>query len=407
MKHVIALDVSKGKSTIAIYDGYKQCEFEGELEHTRVDFKQLHQRIEEIKVLDGQAPEIVFEATGVYSKPVEKFLCDYGHTYCRMNPLEANLQIASMRRHKTDMSDAHELAKSHFKMERKTTYVQDNYYEQMRAITRYYDEINEEIILLRNRMHAILHISFPELERLITPNSALFLNIVQLYPHPALLMAHSKTIIKNRLKSNTRKLLSLERAEKKAILLLEAAENSYPAIEPTDIRCDQVRDYARRIADLMEKKDQLVEQMVTMSEGRKEYKVLRSFPGIGDTTACRLIGELGDIRRFNNAKQLNAYVGIDIMRYQSGNTQYSDRINKRGNKKLRKILYFMICGMLMAKGKQNHIVDYYYKLKSQPQRKPHKVAIVACINKFLKVTFQLLKHGILYDYESALPAQKS
>jgi transposase len=407
MKHVIALDVSKGKSTIAIYDGYQQCEFEGELEHTRVDFEQLHQRIEEIAMLDGHAPEIVFEATGVYSKPVEKFLRDYGHTYCRMNPLEANLQMASMRRHKTDMSDAHELAKTHFKMERETTYVQDNYYEQMRAITRYYDEIDEEIILLRNRMHAILHISFPELERLITPNSALFLNIVQLYPHPALLMAHSKTIIKNRLKSNTRKHLSLERAEKKAIVLLEAAENSYPAIEPTDIRCDQVRDYARRIADLMEKKNQLVKQMVAMSEESKEYTVLRSFPGIGDTTACRLIGELGDIRRFKNAKQLNAYVGIDIMRYQSGNTQYRDRINKRGNKKLRKILFFMICAMLMAKGKPNHLVDYYYKLKTQPQRKPHKVAIVACINKFLKVTFQLLTHGILYDYESALPAQKS
>jgi len=407
MKHVIALDVSKGKSTVAIYNGYKQCEFEGELYHTRVDFEHLHQRIEEIKILDGHAPEIVFEATGIYSKPVEKFLRDYGHIYCRMNPLEANQQMASMRRYKTDISDAHELAKTHFKMEREITYVQDAYYDQMRAITRYYDEIDGEIILLRSRMHAILHISFPELEQLLTPSSALFLNFVQLYPHPALLMAHSKTIIKNRLKSNTRKNLSLERAEKKAIVLLEAAENSYPAIEPTDIRCDQVRDYARRIADLLEKKEQLVKQMVEMSKGRKEYTVLRSFPGIGDTTACRLIGEMGDLRRFKNAKQLNAYVGIDIMRYQSGNTQYHDRINKRGNKKLRKILYFMICAMLMTKGKPNHFVDYYYKLKTQPQRKPHKVAIVACINKFLKVTFHLLKHDILYDYESALPAQKS
>lgn len=407
MKHVIALDVSKGKSTIVIYDGYKQCEFEGELYHTRVDFEQLHQRIEKMKVLDGQAPEIVFEATGVYSKPIEKFLRDYDHTYCRMNPLEANLQMAKMRRHKTDVSDAHELAKTHFNMAREATYQQENYYVQMCAITRYYDEIDEEIIHLRSRMHAILHVSFPELEQLITPSSALFLNFVQLYPHPALLMAHSKTIIKNRLKSNTRKNLSLERAEKKAVVLLKAAENSYPAIEPTDIRCDQVRDYARRIADLMEKKDQLVKQMVELSKERKEYKVLRSIPGIGDTTACRLIGELGDIRRFENAKQLNAYAGIDIMRYQSGNTQYRDRINKRGNKKLRKILYFMICTMLMVKDKPNHFVDYYYKLKTQPQRKPHKVAIVACINKFLKVTFQLMTHGILYDYESALPAQKS
>jgi len=102
--------------------------------------------------------------------------------------------------------------------------------------------------------------------------------------------------------------------------------------------------------------------MVELSEGRKEYLVFSSIPGIGDSTACRFIGEIGDIRRFQNAKQLNAYTGIDIMRYQSGNTQYRDRINKRGNKHLRKILYFMVCAMLMAKGKPNHFVDYYYKL---------------------------------------------
>lgn len=48
IKHVIALDLSKGKSIIAIYDGYRQWEF---------------------------------EATGVYSKPVETFFKDYGmHT---------------------------------------------------------------------------------------------------------------------------------------------------------------------------------------------------------------------------------------------------------------------------------------------------------------------------------------
>lgn len=405
MKHVIALDVSKGKSTIAIYDCNKHCEFEGELNHTRIDFDKLHQHINDLTAIDGQAPGIVFEATGVYSKPIERFLCDYGHSYHRINPLEANLQMAAMRRHKTDISDAHELAKTHFKMEWKATYQQDDYYERMRAMTRYYDETDEEMNLVRSRMHAILQLSFPELEQLITPSSALFLNFVQLYPHPALLLKDSKTVIKNRLKKNTRKNLSLVRAEKKAIVLLEAAENSYPAITPTDIRCDQVRDYARRITDLMEKKEQLVKQMAELSEDKREYKVLRSFPGIGDTTACRLIGELGDIRRFKNAKQLNAYAGIDIMRYQSGNTQYRDRINKRGNKKLRKILFFMICAMLMQKGQSNHLVDYYYKLKMQPQRKPHKVAIVACINKFLKVTFHLITHGILYDYESALPAQ--
>lgn len=402
MKHVIAFDVSMGKSTMTVYDRYKHCEFEGELEHNRTSFLTLHERLKELTMLDGQAPEIVFEATGVYSKGLEKFLRDYGYQYSRMNPLEANLQMASMRRHKTDKSDAHELAKTHFNMNRDYTYQQEEYYEQMRAFTRYYDEVDTEMNHLRNRMHAILQLSFPELENLITPKSALFLNIVQLYPHPAILLKHSKTIIKNRLKENTRKNLSLKRAEEKAIVLLEAAKESYPAISPMDIRCEQVKDYAKRIAELKEKKEQLVKQMVELSEGRTEYKILRSFPGIGDTTAVRIIGELGDIRRFKNNKQLNAYVGIDIMTYQSGNTRYQDRINKRGNKKLRKILFFMIKSMItLRKTTKNHLVDYYDKLKTQPQRKPHKVAIIACMNKFLKLVLHLILYNLPYNYCTA------
>ena len=142
--------------------------------------------------------------------------------------------------------------------------------------------------------------------------------------------------------------------------------------------------------------------MAEMSEQRTEYQVLLSFPGIGKNTAVRLIGELGDIRRFENHKQLNAFVGIDIRRYQSGNTLHKDRINKRGNKKLRKILFYMIQTMITQRRKaNNHLVDYYDKLKTQPLRKPHKVASIACVNKFLKVAFHLITQQKTYDYETA------
>ena len=402
IKHVVAFDVSMGKSMMVIYNQQRKCILEKEIKHSRSSFEHLHQLLQELLQEDGQAPEIVFEATGVYSKPLEKFFRDFGYRYCRINPLEANLQMASMRRQKTDNNDAHELAKSHFRVEREQTYQEDTYYQQMRGYTRYYDEIDREVIQLSNRLHAILQISFPELEKLFTKRSALFLNIVQLYPHPSDVLNHSKTVIRNRLKSNTKKNLSLKRAEEKAIALIQAAQASYSSISSGDVRCEQAKDYAKRLADLNEKKQQLVKQMVELSKDRKEYQVLLSFPGIGEVTAVRIIGELGDIRRFKNHKQLNAYVGIDIMRYQSGNTIYKDKINKRGNNKLRKILYFMIENMIkLRKKSKNHLVDYYDKLKTQPVKKHHKVASVACMNKFLKVTFHLITHGITYDYEAA------
>lgn len=59
-------------------------------------------------------------------------------------------------------------------------------------------------------------------------------------------------------------------------------------------------------------------------------------------SAVRLMAEIGDITRFANNKQLNAYVGIDIRRFQSGKTFYKDKINKRGNKHLGKLLFLII-----------------------------------------------------------------
>jgi transposase len=81
-------------------------------------------------------------------------------------------------------------------------------------------------------------------------------------------LEHSKTVIRNQVKANTRKNLSLKRAEEKGMALLEAASQSYPAIKRNDIRCEQVRDYAKRMANLKEKKEQLVQQMVVLSKER-------------------------------------------------------------------------------------------------------------------------------------------
>lgn len=53
-----------------------------------------------------------------------KFLQDYGYMYYRLNPLEAKLQTAAMRRNKADKCVAQELAKTHFKINRNPTFQQ-------------------------------------------------------------------------------------------------------------------------------------------------------------------------------------------------------------------------------------------------------------------------------------------
>lgn len=49
-----------------------------------------------------------------------------------------------------------------------------------------------------------------------------------------------------------------------------------------------------------------------------EFDCLVSIPGIGELTLALFIGQIGCIERFDSAKKVNAFVGIDIRRYQPG-----------------------------------------------------------------------------------------
>lgn len=402
MKHVIAFDVSMGKSYMVIYNALKKCELEREINHTRPEFLELKELVKELTEGYGEQPHIVFESTGIYSRPLERFMLENNYRYCLLNPLEAKLQCDSLRIHKTDRSDAHQLALTHFTNERRIETESDDVYRQLKRLSRHYSELDGELSVTRSRMHKVIQETFPELEKIFTTKSELFLNVAQLFPHPDLVLEHSKTIIKNRIIANTNKRISVKKAEEKAVELIEAANQSYPAVSSTDVVCDQVRVYSKRFQELLYQKDQCIGKMELLAEELEEYKILRSIPAIGTNTAVRIIAEIGDIRRFDNNRQLNAYAGIDIRRYQSGKFIAKDKINKRGNKHLRKIMYLCVQNMIKQRRfGENHFVEYYDKLKTQPYNKCHKVASIACVNKLLKIIFFLVTHNQNYDYRLA------
>lgn len=61
-------------------------------------------------------------------------------------------------------------------------------------------------------------------------------------------------------------------------------------------------------------------------------------PSVGPQTAMTLHYELGDLRRFQNAKQVAAYVGLAPRVANSADTQHHGRLTKRGNAHLRWLL---------------------------------------------------------------------
>lgn len=252
-------------------------------------------------------------------------------------------------------------------------------------------------------LHNALQLSFPELEQFfssrVTPYA---LTLIELFPHPEFVLQASRTTIKNLLMKSTTKKISENRAKQKASQIMEYAKESYPAVSSNSVQTQKVQYYARQLLHLLEDKESISDQLIENAKKITEFELLISLPEVGGISAALFIGEFSDLSRFSNHKKVNAFIGIDIRRYQSGKYTGQDHINKRGNPKGRKILYLIVRNMIhQQQAAPNHIVDYY-KLKKQPTPKKDKVATVACMNKLLKCIYSMVGNNTKYDYSYAV-----
>lgn len=178
-----------------------------------------------------QKPEVVFEATGVYSRRFQHFLTKRKVKYVQLNPLKAKKQLDKFRRFKTDRTDARNLAKTQFLIRRALTRPMNPIYEQLRDLNRFYQEVNKDIVAHKNRLHRALQLSFPELEQLFSSSRGdLYWFIVRNYACPQKVLAMSPQEIAEQL-TNSAAHVSLQRALLIANRLQKLAKATYSAID--------------------------------------------------------------------------------------------------------------------------------------------------------------------------------
>ncbi|HEM5485207.1 TPA: IS110 family transposase, partial [Streptococcus suis] len=200
-------------------------------------------------------PEIVFEATGVYSRRLQAFLEDNGYAYTRLNPLEAKKQLDSLRVRKTDQIDAEKLAQSQCVLNRKPTYVQEEVYQNLRDLSRFYQNLTEDIVRAKNRLHKALQIAFPELENILsTPSGEQYWNLVIAFPCKDFVLDLSKDKLSESIRQSTSKRISDKRVAYLAEKLIALANQSYCAVKKTSPILEEVRYYAKELLRLSEQR---------------------------------------------------------------------------------------------------------------------------------------------------------
>ncbi|WP_308445804.1 IS110 family transposase [Staphylococcus marylandisciuri] len=394
----LGIDISKKNSVIAHYN-HDKLQKEFTIQNNKNGYNYL---LKYLNKMDN--PTLIFESTGIYSRGMVRFCRVNQINYIKLNPLEAKFKTSSLRSWKTDQSDAHKLAQLAPNLQSiKHQQSYSGIFFDLLERARFHLEMENEQNRLKVEIEESLHQTFPQLEKLFKNRYSLIaLNIAQQFPHPDLVYQQDLETLITSILNSTDKGLSIKKAENYAKELVKLARESYPHVAKHSFLVQKTKLRIQQLKTSIQQMSQLDKEMIQLAKQLDAFQAIYSIPGIGELTAAMILGELGDVTQFKSNKQLNAYVGIDIKRYQSGGTQSRDTINKRGNKKARRLLFWVVMNIIRGQRHyNNHIIDYYYKLKKQPNEKSHKTAVVACINRLLKTIHYLIVNHKLYDYQMA------
>ena len=187
---------------------------------------------------------------------------------------------------------------------------------------------------------------------------------------------------------------------KKAMLILNAAMKSIGLKAGlTEARMeiqDLIEDYELQTKRLERVNDLIKElcQQIRYADKLLEIK------GIGITTIAGFIAEVGDITRFDSAKELQKLAGLELVADSSGKHNGKTKISKRGRKRLRYLLFEAAISVVGKNEEFKEIHRYYTTREKNPLKKMQSLIVVAC--KLIRVFHVILTKGISYDASKML-----
>lgn len=384
----IGIDVSKRKSTVAIINVMGEIlQTPFDIEHSQIGLQKLWDLI---KDYPKDQVKFIMEATGIYHLSLLNELQKQGYFVHVANPLLIKKYFdAEIRKGKTDRKDALKLSRYGtekwwlLKEHSKT----DQIYLDLQFLSREYNSFLATKVKLKVQLSNLIERTFPGLEKILKGHYfELLLDFYELYPCASLVREMSEK------KFSTKFIkMATKKGHRKGAQIAQSIyrlAHECVTFEPNDkVAALSVKHCVTLLRSTEEATTAIITQMNELAKKLPEYEVVKKMKGVGDKIAPRLIAEIGDVRRFKNAKSLIAYAGIDAPPYQSGQFEGTNRhISKRGSRSLRKCGYEVMMALKSSKPKEDNAV-YEYMLQKEAEGKNKKLVKIAGLNKFLRIYY--------------------
>lgn len=153
---------------------------------------------------------------------------------------------------------------------------------------------------------------------------------------------------------------------------------------------------------LQEQISDVEEALHLMADENDTVSRLATVPGVGLLVATTFVCVIDDPRRFRNAAEVSAYLGLVPSERSSGGRRRLGAITKQGNPHVRRLL--VQAGWLVLRGdpESEPLVAWGQRIAS---RRGPRIAVVAVARRLSRILWALWKSGGVYDRERiGLPA---
>lgn len=326
---------------------------------------------------------IGMEATGHYWLSVYSYLLELGFDLKVINPIQSDaFRKMYIRQTKNDSKDSFIIAQIMRFGQFSSSSLSDENIMALCQLSRYRLFLVDDCSDWKRKVICLLDQVFPEYSRLFSDTFGVTSKELLLkYPTPDDMLSISTTKLSKFISKCSHGRYGRLKAEE----IQNAAQNSFGIKFVSNAFSFQIRQMVEQIKFIEKQLEELEIEIANLLV--QTNQVIISIPGIGNILGAIIIGEIGDISRFDSASKLVAYAGLDVRVNQSGQfTGTQMKISKKGSPYLRRAIW---TAANRAAFIDPVLSEYYQSLRARG--KHHLTAVGAVARKMCNIIFAVLR----------------
>jgi transposase len=400
---IVGVDIAKKEhwARITDYRGVDLCKPIKVLNNEE-SFDRLMARVEVLRQKHRYEQVMVgMEPSGHYWKPFGWYLCLHQSSpvVVGVNPYHTKQakELDDNSPTKSDKKDA--LTIAHLVRDGRyfDVYLPEGAYAELRVLTNERKRLQKQVCRARNTIIALMDEYFPEYDEVwedVTGQTSR--KIIRNLPFPSDILETGERNLTNTLSIFS----SGTEGKVRAARLIEAASKSIGVVEGRNSVKLRLRNLLDEL-EVYERKVEAIEQaMETVMDDMEMGELLQSMKGVGPIISAVFLGEVGDVSRFSNWKQVRKLAGLNLIENSSGQHKGKTKVSKRGRPYLRWILFFAGKTTCLHNEQMRDCFRYFRQRKQNPLTGYQ--AYVAVGLKVMRILFHMAKNRVPYDPDKAL-----